>query len=215
MFTLSVRIYHLVRIIGIAFAIVGTVSRMLVGSMMELLPEDIRPLAMSVLHAITSWPVYAVSLLLAGAWMQDWVDARLRESEGRPSWFGIRGLRGRLLFTSWILGRPKLYDDEFKIRRELERADEALVRAGFAPLRGLPLKAEEDVSPTREYLASIRALISAIGAERAAEASPVLKQRLLPPATLRQDRSTASADRTPRPNWRPAKLLSRLFRRRR
>ncbi len=179
MLALLVRIYHLLRIVGIVFALAGTLGRLLVGSMIEVLPVGIRPIAIDLWDAIMSWPVYATSLLLAGAWLQDWFDARLRSSEGRPSWFGIRALRGRLMFTSWIIGRPKLYADEYKIRRELERADAALLRAGFETLEGLPNGAGEDVAPTREYLASIRALIPAIGAEPAARASSALKRRLL------------------------------------
>lgn len=180
MLALLLRIYHLVRVVGTAFAVAGTLARMLGGSMTGLLPLSVRPIALDLWHAITSWPVYAVSLLLAGAWLQDWFDARLLALEGRPSWFGIRALRARLLFTSWIVGRPGLYSDELKIRRELERADAALVRAGFAPLRGLPLGKGDDVAPTRDYIASVRALISAIGAERAADASAAVKECLAP-----------------------------------
>lgn len=180
MFSLVVRIYHFIRVLGIAFAVAGTLVRLLEGSMIDQLPVGIRETALQTLHAITSWPVYAVSLLFAGAWLQDWVDARLLKSEGRPSWFGIHALRGRLFFTSWIVGRPRLYADEHKIMRELERVDAALTRAGFATLRGLPLGADEDLGPTKEYLASIRALIGVIGAEKAAGASVAIKERLLP-----------------------------------
>lgn len=180
MLSLPIRIFHTLRLLGIAFAVAGTLGHLLEGSMIDLLPLGIRPVAVDAWHAVTSWPVYAVSLLLAGTWLQDWVDARLRESEGRPSWFGIRALRARLLFTSWIIGRPRLYADEFRIRRELERADAALVRAGFAPLRGLPTSLGDDVGPAKEYLASVRALIPAIGPEHAAEASAAIRDRLVP-----------------------------------
>lgn len=201
MLALLVRIYHLLRIIGIVFAVAGTLGRMLVGSMIEMLPVGIRPIANDLWDAIMSWPVYATSLLLAGAWLQDWFDARLRSIEGRLSWFGIRALRGRLMFTCWIIGRPKLYADEYKIRRELERADAALLRAGFETLEGLPNGADEDVAPTKEYLASIRALIPAIGAEPAARASTALKQRLLAetsPQKSHDEIAGVAEERTPR-----------------
>ena len=67
MLTLPIRIYHLLRLLGIAFAVAGTFGRLLEGSMIELLPLSIRPIALDTWHAVTSWPVYAISLLLAGA----------------------------------------------------------------------------------------------------------------------------------------------------
>lgn len=201
MLALLVRSYHLLRIVGIAFAVAGTLGRLVVGSMIEVLPAGIRPFATDLWNAIMSWPVYATSLLLAGAWLQDWFDARLRSSEGHPSWFGIRALRGRLMFTSWIIGRPKLYADEYKIRRELERADAALLRAGFETLEGLPRGAGEDVAATKEYLASIRALIPAVGVEPAAQASTVLKRRLLGESSsqkIRQEDGSVVGEGAPR-----------------
>lgn len=218
MFALLVRIYHVVRVVGTAFAVAGTLGRMLGGSMTEVLPIGLRPIALDLWHAITSWPVYAVSLLLAGAWLQDWFDARMRTIEGRPSWFGIQALRARLLFTGWVVGRLRLYADEFKIRRELEGADAALTRAGFAPLRGLPLRADEDVAPTRRYLASVRALISAIGIEEAAGASVALKRTLAPEPAAPPAEPTDAADGGERRRTRDrslADLLPWLSRRRR